>query len=160
MAFSFDLAACAGSADELLPAVIRLVAAEGWPHQAGERFVGLRPELPVVGKANLTLGFAPAESGGGILRVETVVARTAAPAPDALYERLNAWNAEHDHQDLLALSAEQSGEVAITVRAELAPHLGAKEPFLAGDLKRCVERVARQGAQLRRALEADEVPLK
>lgn len=162
MPWTWDLAACAGKAEELLPALVRLVSAEGWPHQPGEGFVGLRPELANLGRCTLTLSLVPpaAEGGqaGGILRVETTALRLPAPGPGELYERLCNWNAEHDNQDLLAVTSEQKGEVAVTVRAELVPQLGAKEPYLAADLRRAVERVARAGARLKQTLETDLRP--
>lgn len=158
MPFAFDHAACAGRAEDLLPALVRLVAQEGWPHTAGERFVGIKPELPVVGKVSLTLTFAPP---GGVLRVEQVVARLDPPAPDALHARLASWNAEHDHVDLVAFTGEQGPEAAVVVRAELVPNLESRDqPFLPGELRRAVERVAREAARLRAALSGEGIPLR
>lgn len=156
MPYQFDLAACAGRAEELFPALVRLIGAEGWPHQVGEGFVGLRPELSGLGKSTLTLSLVPA--GSGILRIESTATRVPAPAPNDLYERLCHWNGEHDHQDLMALSAEQAGEVAVSVRSELIPQLGVKDPWLAADVRRAVERVARGAARLKQALDVDLRP--
>lgn len=158
MPFSFDPAACAGRADELHPALTRLVSQEGWPHTVGSAFVGIKPELPVVGKVSLTLTFA---QPGGILRVEHVVGRLSSPAPDALYVRLAGWNAEHGHADLVALTVEQGPETAVVLRSELAPNLESRDqPFLPGELRRAVERVGREGAQLWGALDGEGIALR